>query len=217
MCQSSRLRSSLWTTAFLAGAVLCVLNSPALAQEARPDAAPTVQADGQATADAPAGHQPASEPAGSEHAGPDYNQPPLNFDATMFVFTLVVFGGFVALSRSLVWQPLINGLSSREGRIAQAEADAQTAQAEVRQLADQAEQRLAEVHQQVAAIMAQARADAEARKTAILAEAEASAQRMKQEALAAIAQARAEALTTLEQVADQQAGLATEQLSGVRL
>jgi F-type H+-transporting ATPase subunit b len=212
MCQPSRFRNSLWTTAFLAGTVLCVLNSPAFAQEAGPDAVPTVQAEGHATDSEPADHQ-----TGSSHSGPDYNQPPLNFDVTMFVFTLVVFGGFVALSRSLVWQPLINGLSSREGRIAQAEADALTAQAEVRQLADQAEQRLAEVHQQVAAIMAQARADAEARKTAILAEAEASAQRMKQEALAAIAQARAEALNTLEQVADQQAGLATEQLSGVRL
>jgi|GEM_PF-2789870 F-type H+-transporting ATPase subunit b len=212
MCQPSRFRNSLWTTAFLAGAVLCALNSPAFAQEAGPDAVPTVQAEGHVTDSEPADHQ-----TGSSHSGPDYNQPPLNFDVTMFVFTLVVFGGFVALSRSLVWQPLIHGLSSREGRIAQAEADALTAQAEVRQLADQAEQRLAEVHQQVAAIMAQARADAEARKTAILAEAEASAQRMKQEALAAIAQARAEALNTLEQVADQQAGLATEQLSGVRL
>ncbi|SFJ53538.1 ATP synthase F0 subunit B [Planctomicrobium piriforme] len=147
---------------------------------------------------------------------PNYKRPPLAFDLTMFLFTFLLFGGFVLAMRPLVWQPLIAGLDAREGRIAQAEADARASRLEVQQLTAQAERRLAEVQQQVGAMLAKARSEAEATKAQIMAQAEADAQRVKQEALAAIAQAKAEAIDQLEQVTGEQVSLATEHLAGMR-
>lgn len=167
---------------------------------------------------APEGH--ASEHSAVEHSGGhggfDYDLPPLYFDPVMFAFTLILFGGYVMVMKVAVWQPLAKSLDAREGRIAQAEADAEATRLEIEKLSEQAETRLAEVHQQVGAILAKARSEAEARKAEITAKAEAEAQRIKSEALASIDQARQAALTQLEARAQEQVALATEHLAGSR-
>lgn len=199
MCESQHIRRSFWG-AVLAAVLVCFVNGMDLSA-AEPAAAAV-------------GHDHAVE---TGHAGHDYNKPPLYFDLTMFLFTFVLFGAFILVMRGAVWQPLIHGLDAREGRIAQAEIDAEAARKEVVQLADQAEAKLAEVHQQVAAILAQARTEAEAEKAQITAAAEAEAQRIKQNALDAISRARLDAVEQLEKVADQQVALATEHVAGFRI
>jgi len=156
-------------------------------------------------------------PEGEEAHAVDYHQPPLMPELPLFLFTLILFAGFVLVMRSVVWKPLLSGLDSREQRIVKAETQARAARLEVEQLTAQAEQRMAEVYQEVKTIVAQARADAEAKKLEIVTQAEADAQRIKQEALAAIAQARSAALAELEQTVDQQVGLATQFVAGRRI
>lgn len=189
--------------------------SPAEAKEPADAAHPQPLADVAAAADAAVDSELGK--AGHAEGTPDYNQPPLQVDVTLFLFTLLLFGMFVLVMRSLVWQPLLNGLAVREGRIAQAEEDARAARAEVQQLTAQAEQRLAVAYEQVAAIVSKARVEAEAKKAEIVAQAEAQAQQIKSEALAAIAAARREALQELERTVDQQVELAAQQIGGRRL
>lgn len=150
------------------------------------------------------------------HGGINYDLPPLYFDPIMFIYTLVLFGAFVVVMKKFVWQQLARELEAREGRIAQAEADAKASRLEVEQLTRQAEARLAEVHQQVGVILAQARADGEAKKAEITAKAEAEARRLRDDALAAIAQARTSALQQLEAATQDQVNLAMEQVAGGR-
>jgi F-type H+-transporting ATPase subunit b len=147
---------------------------------------------------------------------PNYHHPPLQVELPLFFFTLILFGIFVLLMRPLVWAPLMSALNTREGRIVKAEAEARAAQLEVRQLTERAEQRMAEVHQQVATMLAQARAEAESQRQQVVTQAAAEAERIKDEALAQIAQARAAAMQELEQALDQQVALASEHVAGRR-
>lgn len=160
---------------------------------------------------------PGVVPEGDESHAVDYHRPPLIPELPLFIFSLVLFGGFVLLMRGSVWNPLISGLNAREARIVNAEAEARAARLEAEQLAARAESRMAEVHNEVKAIVSKARTDAEATRMEIVTQAEAEAQRIKQEALAAIAQARTSALKDLEQAVDQQVSLATQFVSGRRL
>ncbi|WP_437225388.1 ATP synthase F0 subunit B [Planctomicrobium sp. SH661] len=147
----------------------------------------------------------------------DYQRPPLKIELPLLIFSLVLFSTFVLVMRPVVWNPLIAGLNAREERVVKAEAEARAARIQVQELTAQAEKRLAEVYSEVKSIVAQARADAEARKLEIVTQAEADAQRIKQEAISAIARARASALAELEQTVEQQVALATEHVAGRRL
>lgn len=158
-----------------------------------------------------------ADPHGADGHAVDYNKPPLDVNVSLFIFSLVLFGAFVLVMKSMAWEPLIAGLDAREARVVNAESDARALKIEVEQLTAKAEQRLAEVQNEVKAILAQARADAEAKRMEIVAQAEAEAQRVKQEALASIAKARSEALAELEQTVDQQVALATEHVAGRRI
>lgn len=158
----------------------------------------------------PSGHHPAADAA-------NYENPPLLPEIPLFLFTLILFGGFVLLMRTSVWNPLISGLNAREVRIVKAEADARAARIEVEQLSTRAETRLAEVYSEVKSIVAQARAEAEAKKLEIVTQAEAEAQRIKQEALVQIERARVAALAELDQTVEHQVALATQHVAGRRL
>jgi len=147
----------------------------------------------------------------------NYQNPPLLPEIPLFLFTLALFGGFVLVMRSSTWNPLMAGLNAREGRIIKAETEARAARIEVEQLTTRAESRMAEVHAEVKAIVAQARTEAEMKKLEIVAQAEADAQRIKQQALEQIAQAREAALEELNQTIDQQVALATQHVAGRRL
>lgn len=146
----------------------------------------------------------------------DFSQPPLQFELPMFIYTLVLFGAFILFMRPTVWEPLIQALGAREGRIAQAEADAEATRKEVANLVHQTEVRLAEVQRQVADMLAKARVDAEAQKREITAKAESEAQRIRQTAMDEISRAKDAALQQLDQASGEQVALATEHLAGVR-
>jgi F-type H+-transporting ATPase subunit b len=186
----------------------------ALAMETT-SAAPTV-----AESAAPAGQQPLPDVEEiveeMSNQAPNYHHPPLKVELPLFVFTLIFFGVFVLLMRPFVWTPLMNALNAREGRIVKAEAETREAQLEVRRLTERAEQRMAEVHQQVAAMLSQARAEAETQRQQVIAQAAAEAQRIKDQALVEIAQARSAAMQELEQALDHQVALASEHVAGRR-
>ena len=206
-----------WTAFFVpAYAFLAMLSASApyalSAQEHTPHAHPKV-AD---IADV-VGEMTGKVPPGEESHAIDYQKPPLQPELPLFLFTLVLFGGFVLLMKSAAWEPLISGLNAREARVINAESEARSLRVEVEQLTAKAELRMAEVQNEVKAIVAKARAEAEATRIEIVAQAEAEAQRVKQEALASIANARSAALAELEQTVDQQVALATEHVAGRRL
>lgn len=155
----------------------------------------------------------------ADHGGVDYDKPPIFPNPAMvqlFVFSLVLFGLFLLASRVLLWKPLIAALDEREGRINVAYAEAETAKAEAARLLAAHDAKMTEVHEQVKAIVAQARQQADAEKARIIASAEAEAQALRDRALADIRQAREEALAGLAASVDRQVGLATEHILGHR-
>lgn len=170
-------------------------------------------ADAAHPADA-AGHDP--HVADAHH--PDYNKAPLPGTApglgTLFVFSLVLFGGFVFAARTLLWTPLIAALDQREARVNQAHADAEAAKTQAEQLLAQHSARMAEVHEQVQGLIAQTRKEAEQEKSRIIAEAETQARSLRDRAVAEIQQARAAALAQLEGNLDAQVARAVQQVVG---
>src|SRR5690606_26542579 len=55
-------------------------------------------------------------PPGEESHAVDYNKPPLAIDLSLFIYSLLLFGGFVLVMKSVAWEPLIAGLNAREAR-----------------------------------------------------------------------------------------------------
>lgn len=155
------------------------------------------------------------------HGGVDYNQPPLPPHApglgTLFIYSLILFGVFLAVARAIIWKPLIQALDEREGRINVAHAEAEHAKAEAARLLAVHEAKMADVHEQVKGIVAQARQQAETEKAQIIASADAEARALRDRAVAEIRQAREEAMAGLLATVERQVGLATEHVLGHRL
>ena len=157
----------------------------------------------------------------ADHGAVDYDKPPLPGSApglgTLFVFSLILFGAFLFAARKFIWQPLIQALDDREGRINLAYAEAEKAKAEAARLLASHDEKMAEVHEQVKGIVAQARQQADAEKAEIIASAETEAKALRDRALGEIDQAREEAMSGLLATVEQQVGLATEHVLGHRL
>lgn len=170
-----------------------------------------------------AGHaQPGAveAPQGAGHGAINYDEPPINPTPAMlqlFVFSLVLFGLFLLVSRSMIWKPLIQALDEREGRINVARSEAERANAEAARLLALHQAKMNEVEEQVKGIIAKARQQADVEKAQIIASAEAEAKALRDRALADIRQAREEAMAGLSATVDRQVGLATEHILGHRL
>ncbi|MFV0443578.1 MAG: ATP synthase F0 subunit B [Planctomycetaceae bacterium] len=132
----------------------------------------------------------------------------------LFVFSLVLFGGFVFVARALLWKPLIAALDEREGRINRARAEAEEARAQAEQLVAEHSSRMAVVHEQVQGIVSQARKEAEQEKARIIAEAESQAKSLRDQAVAEIQAARDSALGELGHSLDGQVARAVERVVG---
>lgn len=132
----------------------------------------------------------------------------------LFVFTLVLFGGFVFAARKMLWQPMIEALDQREAVVNQAHAEAEAARLGAEQLGTQHDAKMAEVRVKVQAMIAQARQEAEAEKARIIAEAEVQSRQLRESAIADIHAARDQALTQLEAAVESQVALATEHVVG---
>jgi F-type H+-transporting ATPase subunit b len=157
---------------------------------------------------------------GSGHGAVNYDEPPINPTPAMlqlFVFSLLLFGIFLAVSRSMIWKPLIQSLDERENRINVAHSEAERANAEAARLLALHQAKMNEVEEQVKGIVAKARQQADTEKAQIIAAAEAEAKALRDRALADIRQAREEAMAGLSATVDRQVGLATEHILGHRL
>jgi F-type H+-transporting ATPase subunit b len=197
-----------------AGLLAAVAHHRALAQEghehAQPDQAPGAE------------HSAAAESTDAHAAegGVNYDEPPMTPDRSMlelFVFSLLLFAGFVFLSRQLVWQPLIAGLDSREERVNQAYARAESMKTQVQQLIRQHEAQIAATYEQVKAIVAESRQDADRVRAEITSAAAVEAQTLQEQAVAEIARAKEQALADLSTAADKYASLATDHVLGYSL
>jgi len=158
---------------------------------------------------------------GNAHGAVDYNKPPLPGSTPglleLFIYSLILFLGFVFVAKLFVWKPLIAALDEREGRINRAQEEAERANAEAARLLALHQTKMNEVQEQVKRIVAQARQQAETEKAQIIASAEAEAKALRERALADIRQAREEAMSGLLATVDRQVGLATEHILGHRL
>ncbi len=167
-----------------------------------------------------------SAAAGEEQSGlegllfpdePNTDHPPVQPNLQMFLWTLILFGGFIFVMKKSAWGPLIVGLNAREARVFNAERDANAAREEVEKLRLESEARLAEVQEQVKALIGEARSEAEAQKREITSKAQEEAQKIKEEALREIAVAHQAAIENLDEMVDEQVDLATQQVVGRRL
>jgi F-type H+-transporting ATPase subunit b len=153
----------------------------------------------------------------SEHEGVDYDKPPLNFEPPLFVWSLLLFLVLVFVGRKLAWDPLIAGLDSREVRINQAYAHAESAKEQVQQLIAQHEAHMAAAQDQVKAIVAESRQEAERLKAEITDAAAVEAQALQERVIADIQQAKQQALAELSATSEQYTTLATEHVLGYTL
>lgn len=147
----------------------------------------------------------------------NYHLPPVQPKWQTFLWSLILFGGFVLVMRVTTWNPLIATLNNREARVLKAEAGAEYAREEIVKLQAEAEKRLATVQDEVKAIMAKARTEAESQKRQIIAEAEASAEQIRSAAIADLQAAHRDALSRLDELVEEQVAMATEHVVGRRL
>ena len=137
----------------------------------------------------------ASEAAhGESHAAPGA---PLDFKGDLAIWSLVTFVVYILVLKKAAWGPLIQGLDAREGKMKQQLADAEAAQkkAEV-MLADHAK-KLEQVQDEVKAILAEARRDAEHTKQDIVTTANREAEATRKRAVEDIEHARDVAIKEL--------------------
>jgi F-type H+-transporting ATPase subunit b len=137
----------------------------------------------------------ASEAAhGESHAAPGA---PLGFKSDLAIWSLITFVVYILVLKKAAWGPLIQGLDAREGKMKQQLADAEAAQkkAEV-MLADHAK-KLEQVQDEVKAILAEARRDAEHTKQDIVATANREAEATRKRAVEDIEHARDVAIKEL--------------------
>jgi F-type H+-transporting ATPase subunit b len=203
-------------TWLVAGLLVAAAHHRALAQEghehAEPEHAPAADAEHTAAAESADAHV--------SEGGVNYDEPPMTPNRSMlelFVFSLLLFAGFVFLSRQLIWQPLITGLDSREERVKQAYARAESMKTQVQQLIREHEAQIAATYEQVKAIVAESRQDADRVKTEITSAAAVEAQTLQEQAVAEIARAKEQALADLSTAADKYASLATDHVLGYSL
>ncbi len=135
---------------------------------------------------------------------------PLYVSADLALWTLIIFGGLLFLLGKFAWKPIIEGLNAREQCISDKIDAADKAEQQARTNLKQYEEKLAGAHDEAAAVMAEAKADANSAKEKIVAEANEEAIRTRQRALGDIETAKSEAVRELaESSVDTAVGLAS--------
>ena len=122
---------------------------------------------------------------------------PLHVSADLALWTLIIFGGLLFLLGKFAWKPIIEGLNAREQGIADKIDAADKAQQQAQSNLQQYEAKLAAAHDEAAAVMSEAKADATAAKEKIIADANEEATRTRQRALADVEAAKSAAVREL--------------------
>jgi F-type H+-transporting ATPase subunit b len=140
---------------------------------------------------APGGH---AAPGGAEDHGASEQPAILELKPEMALATLIVFLLLLGVLYRFAWGPLSKALDARERAQEETVARAEAARAESERLLAEHKARMTQTADEVAAILARARTDAEASATALLARAQKDAEETKQRAERDIGQARDQAL-----------------------
>jgi F-type H+-transporting ATPase subunit b len=161
-----------------------------------------------AAAEAPRG------PVAAEAKEPHQEGVPLNFKGDLALWSGITFVIFIMLLGRFAWRPLIAALDKREARIRDDIAAAEAARIKAEQMLAEHAQTLAKVQDEVRAILAEGRRDAEHAKQDIITAAQKEAEAAKQRALHEIGRARDAALKDLFDVMASQVAQATEHVLG---
>lgn len=124
---------------------------------------------------------------------------PLSIDKDLGFWTLIVFVVLLFVLKKFAWGPILDGLDKREGKIADDIARAESNRLESQKLLADYETKLAKAHEEVKAIVEEARRDAETTKADILAKAKADAAAEMARAKHEVEVARDQALQQLAQ------------------
>jgi len=152
-------------------------------------------------------------PAGDSDAEEDHESGvPLSFKADLAFWSLIVFLLFVFVLRVGAWKPLAAGLDQREASIRADIAGAEQARVQAEQMLADHAAKLDQVQDEVRAILAEARRDAEHTKQDIIAEAQKEAELTKQRSVTEIERARDAALRDVFDTLSEQVVVATEQV-----
>src|SRR5690606_37077254 len=114
----------------------------------------------------------AAEAEGDAHAASN----PLGWQADLSLWSLIVFLLSLAVLTKLAWKPLTSGLDARERRIRDDIAAAETARIKAEQLLAEHSAKLDRVQDEVKAILAEARRDAEVARQNIISSAQSEAE-----------------------------------------
>ncbi len=129
---------------------------------------------------------------------------PSEWKADLAIFSLIVFGLLFVALYAKAWPKISSALEEREAGIRRAIADAEKARVDSAEMLKQHQAKLDAVHEEVKAILAEARRDAEHTKNEIIASATTEATAIKNRALADIGLAKDKALHELfDKMADQ--------------
>ncbi len=139
---------------------------------------------------------------------------PLSFKADLAFWSAITFVIFVGLLARFAWRPLIAGLDKREARIRDDIAAAEAARINAEQMLAEHARTLAKVQDEVRAILAEGRRDAEHAKQDIISEAQKEAEAAKQRAVHEIGRARDGRCKDLFDVMASQVAQATEHVLG---
>lgn len=124
---------------------------------------------------------PGEDAHGAGAAGEDIN--PLSIDPDLAICTAIVFFVLLAFLAKFAWGPIIQGLERREQAIAEQIEQAQQSAEQAQQSLAQYEAKLASAADEVKALMAQARKDADVTKEQIVSQAKEAAQRERDRAV----------------------------------
>jgi len=151
----------------------------------------------------------------AEHGGhAEKPQVPLEYQKDLALWSAVTFLVFFFVLKKLAWGPLQDGMNTRETKIRQDIADAETNRVKTELLFRDYEAKLAKAQEEVKGILAEARRDAETAKHDILNTAEKESAALRQRAVAEIDRARDMALKELFDFVSQNVMQATEQVVG---
>jgi F-type H+-transporting ATPase subunit b len=145
----------------------------------------------------------AAEDAEGSHAAAAHGQSehgdtnPLATDPDLAIYTFIVFAILLALLTKFAWRPIAEGLDRRERTIAEQIEAAHRTHEEAKALLAQYEQRLAGAHDEIRAMLEEARRDATHTGQQLMAKANAEAEAIKDRALRDIDTAKGAALKEL--------------------
>lgn len=139
---------------------------------------------------------------------------PMAWTADLGLWSMIVFVLFLLVLTKLAWKPLTEGLDSRERRIRDDITGAEAARLKAERMLEEHAAKLDRVQDEVKAILAEARRDAEVARQNIVASAQSEADATKNRAVSEIERARDQALQELFDTMGTRVADATEHVLG---